>query len=1159
LTTLAEPEAPTAKPPMPRSVLVMTGMLAAIALVVAYAAEQVAPPVDAPRWEVIGGLLLALVVAGSLNLEYWYRGHIDAIDHFEAALVPALYFLPPWQVVVLAAVAKVLSQVRRRVRPVKAAFNVGQWSAAAAVGALVFALLDDPQLGEWRFLIVSVATLATVIVNALAVLAVLSLVQQRSSHRWLPAGASSIVRSTALTGLINIAFGVLFVATVTTAPGAAWLLLVPLGVLHWASRGYAVGRLEETRLRTTELAVTALGAGEDFAGAAGRFLAAVGYGMHREAVDLVLRVPQGVEVRRWRRDGPPVAVELLPPGSGALLLALLALERPVQLDATHGDPQLRQFLRADGRRDCAAAPVRVASEVVGVLVLYDAKSPVTLPERELTIIAELAREVGLSRERTGLLGTVVEERAKMSQIVNDIRDGIVTLGPEGTVHTWNPALERITGYSAAELIGTTQLSLLEPRDVEGRRVLFDQWPALLDQSPADVLVRTKDGERRWLACSYAHREDDLGRPNRLIVMARDVTELKHIEGRLADQANVLELIASGKPIDVSLDVLARDLAALDEGVICAVLLTSRTNPDRLERVALAGVDRPEVLDALDALRVGADAGWPGRAVSQRAAIFVDDVETDLSSAGLREAARRQNIRAVSTVPIRAPGGDRVYGALAVLSPHPRPDSEHRDRDLLERAAHLAAVAVARSEFEARLAHQATHDGLTGLPNRAVLLERAAGALSSLHGDAVAVMVFVDLDRFKLVNDSMGHEAGDQLLVEIGDRLRGAVRDGDTVARFGGDEFTILAVGTGDTAFLDLAQRIQGVFATPFTLGGNDVVVSASIGVALGSRDTEADELVNDADAAMYRAKERGGNRYELYESSMRGPAMLNLVTHNALHRALDRGELVLVYQPIIALGSGEVTGVEALVRWRHPQRGLLLPEAFLPLAERTGLIQPIGAHVVLTAFAQAHDWRTAGPDGRPLSVNINLSARELGQADLAGSVAVAIAATGVDPAAICFEITESALLHDVAETTATLVQLKELGVSLAIDDFGTGYAPLTYLRRFPVDGLKIDQSFVSGLDVEDGADHAIVAAVIGLAHALDLTATAEGVETAGQLAALRELGCDTAQGFYLAAPMLAHDVVPSAQQAAQEPASGHGAGEPIGVALERRTEVTATP
>ena len=1108
----------------PRSVLLLTAVLALLALVVTYAAELVAPAQDPPSLPVLLGLLLALVVAGSLNLEYHVRGQTAAIDHFEAALVPALYFLPPWLVVVLAATAKILSQVRRRVSPVKAAFNVIQWSAAAAVGALTFAWLAGLGTGEWPLVAVALATLATVVVNAIALLVVLSLVQQRPVQHPVPTGAVSVLRSTALTGLINIAFGVLFVATATTAPITAPLLLVPLAVLHWASRGYAVGRIEETRLRTTQLAVAALGAGADVEAALSGFLAAVGYGMHREVVDLVIQVPGGLEIRRWRREGPPVTLELSVGQASPLQRALLDLDRPVQVDPAHGDSTLRRLVHVDGHRDCAAAPVRAGREVSGFLACYDVRSPVTLLDRELSIIAELAREVGLARERAGLLGTVVEERAKMSQIVNDIRDGIVTLGAEGKVLTWNPALERITGFSAAEVVGTASLTRLDPRDVAGRRLRFDRWSSLLDQAPADVHIRTKDGARRWLSCSYAQGNDESGRHNRLIVMARDVTELKHIEGRLAEQTAVLELIASGEPVEVSLEVLARDLAASDEGVACAVLLTSRTDPDRLEGVALAGVDLA-VLEALDALRVGADAGWPGRAIEQRRGIFVDDVEADPGSMSLRAAARLHDIRACSVVPIRAPDGDRVIGALAVLSAYPRPDAEARDHDLLERAAHLAAVAVARSDFEAQLAHQATHDALTGLPNRTLLIDRTASALSSLAEGSVAVMVFVDLDRFKLVNDSMGHEAGDQLLVEIGDRLRAAVRDGDTVARFGGDEFTILAIGTGDAPFLDLARRIQGVFVAPFTLGGNDVVVSASVGVALGGAATAADELVNDADAAMYRAKERGGNRYELYESSMRGPAMLNLITHNALHLALDRDELVLVYQPIIDLRAGAMVAVEALVRWRHPQRGLLLPEAFLPLAERTGLIQPIGEFVVLTALAQAHEWRTAGPDGGPLAVNVNLSARELGQADLARSVADAIAATGVDPAAICFEITESALLHDLDATRATLRQLKGLGVGLSIDDFGTGFAPLTYLRRFPVDGLKIDRSFVSGLEAET-ADRAIVAAVVGLAHALDLTATAEGVETERQLDALRELGCDAAQGFYLAPPVLAHELVP---------------------------------
>jgi predicted signal transduction protein with EAL and GGDEF domain len=372
---------------------------------------------------------------------------------------------------------------------------------------------------------------------------------------------------------------------------------------------------------------------------------------------------------------------------------------------------------------------------------------------------------------------------------------------------------------------------------------------------------------------------------------------------------------------------------------------------------------------------------------------------------------------------------------------------------------------------------------------------------------------------------MGHEGGDQLLVEIADRLRRAVRPEDLVARFGGDEFTILCERITSSAFVyEFAARIKEVFARPVVIGGNDVVVTASIGIAVGDRTTEADDLVNQADAAMYRAKERGGNRHEIYDPSMRGPGMLHLLTHNALHRALDRGELVVLYQPIVALGSGAMVGVEALLRWNHPERGLLLPDAFLPLAESTGLIVPIGAHVVATACHQAGLWSHAGPGGGPLRVNINLSARELGQPELPRAIAQVLEGSGASPAAICFEITESALLYDVDATEATLRELKALGVLLSIDDFGTGYSGLTHLRRFPVDGLKVDRSFVAGLDDQAG-DRAIVSAVLGLANSLHLSTTAEGVETQRQLAILEQLGCETAQGFFLAFPGSPEDIL----------------------------------
>jgi len=1126
LTSTVSGSDPDAAPSanVPRSVLVLVAALTGFAATTALAADRLAPDVAPPSALAVVGVLLALTVAGTLNLEYHYRGQTDAVDHFEVALIPTLYYLPPAHVVVLAIIAKVLCQTYRRVQPVRAAFNVAQWAAAAGAGALAFAWLQDVLPAEQEMLPLGLATLAVVIVNKAAIGLVLTAVQHGAAGPRLPGGATALLRTTAVGGLVNISFGMLFVATAESARVATPLLVVLLGLLHWASRGYTVGRLEQMRLRMMRLATYALGAATDSNAAMADFLAAVGAGLDREVVELVITVPGGLEVHRWHHDteAAPVTVVRLDE-VGPLTRALLALDRPIRADATRGDGSLRQLMRAEGQRDFAAAPLPISSSGRGVLALYGARAAVALPDIELAIIAELAREVGLARERAGLAREVLAERAKMTQIVTQTGDGIVTIGPDGTVHTWNPALERITGFTAAEVLSSARLDLLHPVDAAGRPVSLEAWTAGPDDAPRDVLVRTRGGERRWLSCSYARGSSETGAPDRLIIMARDVTELKNAEARLAGQTAVLEHIASGESIGVSLQVLADDLARSDDDVACAVLLTSGIDPLRLDAVALSGTTATVLAD-LDALRVAPLAGWPGRAVHRRRAIFIDDVETHGDSPAVLLGARTHRIRSCSAVPIRASDGDRIIGVLALFGRRPRPHADARDRELLERAAHLAAVAVARSEFEAQLEHQATHDALTGLPNRSVLIERCEHALATHRDAAAAVMLFLDVDRFKLVNDSMGHDAGDQLLIEIAERLRGVVRPQDTVARFGGDEFTVMCEEVPDDTFVvDLADRVQAIFAQPFALRGNDVTVTASVGVAVGLPGSDADDLVANADAAMYRAKERGGNRYELYDASMRGPALLHLVTHNALHRALDKGELVVFYQPIASLLSGDVVGVEAPLRWQHPDRGLLEPSSFLALAENTGLIVPIGAHVVSVACNQAKRWKTAGPYGTPLRMNINLSARELGQAELPRTVAAALDRSGADPATICFEITESALLYDVNATAVTLRQLKELGVELAIDDFGTGYSALTHLRRFPVDGLKVDRSFVSGLDDPD--DRAIVTAVIGLAQSLQLSTTAEGVETAGQLATLKSLGCEAAQGFYLAPPKPPEDLV----------------------------------
>jgi diguanylate cyclase (GGDEF)-like protein/PAS domain S-box-containing protein len=431
----------------------------------------------------------------------------------------------------------------------------------------------------------------------------------------------------------------------------------------------------------------------------------------------------------------------------------------------------------------------------------------------------------------------------------------------------------------------------------------------------------------------------------------------------------------------------------------------------------------------------------------------------------------------------------------------------------------------RKQSDLMLTHMALHDSLTGLPNRTLALDRLSLALARTerHPFSVAVL-FLDLDRFKVINDSLGHNLGDQLLVAVAARLREAVRPSDTVARIGGDEFVVVCediTGVEDAA--RIAERIAHALTRPFDLEDDEVLLATSVGIALSSGPGDTPEtLLRDADAAMYRAKESGRNRYEVFDSSMRVQAVERLDMEQALRRALGRSEFRLFYQPVLDMETGTVVGVEALLRWDHPERGLLRPAEFISLAEETGLILPIGTWALQEACRQAQIWREADPDQPPLTIAVNLSARQLAQPDVADMVAEALESTGTDPGQVWLEITESVLTGETDVTVGALRALKALGVRLSVDDFGTGYSSLLYLKRFPVDTLKVDRSFVAGLGT-NADDTAIVAGVVGLAQTLGLTAIAEGVETEKQRAALQALGCDLAQGYLFGYPEPAED------------------------------------
>ena len=436
----------------------------------------------------------------------------------------------------------------------------------------------------------------------------------------------------------------------------------------------------------------------------------------------------------------------------------------------------------------------------------------------------------------------------------------------------------------------------------------------------------------------------------------------------------------------------------------------------------------------------------------------------------------------------------------------------------------------RKAQEARIEHLAYHDSLTGLPNRAMLMDRLGQALAQAQRlDQQAAVLFIDLDRFKLVNDSLGHPVGDQLLQEIARRLRATLRDADTVARVGGDEFQVIVCNVGGaTGAARIAEKLMRTLGEPFTLEGQELHITASLGVSLFPRDGDSGELLlKYADIALYEAKGEGRNAYRFFSPEMNAQAHGRLRLENDLRRAVERHELELHYQPQLDLASGEVCAVEALVRWRHPVRGLVLPNAFIPMAEETGLVLGIGEWVLNEACRQVAQWQREGAADNitPLRVAVNISARQLQRAGLDAAVRRALSLSGLPAECLELEITESSVMLDPLHAQSVLQSLRDLGVLLSIDDFGTGYSSLAYLKRLPLDRLKIDRSFIGGIPA-DSDDAAIVETIIVMTHKLGLRVIAEGVETLEQRSQLVRQGCDEMQGFLLAHPVPAEELPP---------------------------------
>jgi diguanylate cyclase (GGDEF)-like protein/PAS domain S-box-containing protein len=676
-----------------------------------------------------------------------------------------------------------------------------------------------------------------------------------------------------------------------------------------------------------------------------------------------------------------------------------------------------------------------------------------------------------------------QSEARFRSLVQNSSDVITVIDADTTIKYQSPSIERMLGFAPKHLVGTELVDLIHPDDLERVTKFHDDFMKRPHGTSARIGYRLRHADGTY---KYADnvRTNLLADPDvrGLVINTRDITDAKKAADALRDSEERLRFLVEHVP---------------------SVVYTAETGPDgrwlyvspQIE--ALLGFTAEEWTS-------DPERWWKQLHPDDRAAT-VDDEEalllgTEDRSVAIEYRMMTRDGRTVwinddATI-IRDEYGTPLYWS-GVLS------------DVTD-----------KKTLELQLQHQAFHDSLTGLANRALFADRVEHALQRAQrsGEQVAVL-FLDLDDFKTINDSLGHDAGDELLVAVARRLRRSLRPADTVARLGGDEFAVLLEGENVDSASIVAERAVRAIEEPIRLGDRDVTVHVSAGIELGdARRHSAGDLLRNADVAMYVAKGKGKARFEVFDSSMHAAAVHRLEIRADLQRALIDGEFVVHYQPIVGLQENGIVGMEALVRWWHPQRGLVAPLDFIPIAEETGLIVPIGRWVLEEAAKQAKRWQGVSPRGEDLTMSVNVSARQLMRAEIVDDVASVLRETGLPPQTLILEITESVLMNDRSAAISRLHQLRELGVRVAVDDFGTGYSSLGYLSSLPIDILKIDKSFIDGVTA-GSEDSAIAKAVIKLGKSLSLTVVAEGIEAADQATALRAMNCHRGQGFYFSEPL----------------------------------------
>lgn len=710
----------------------------------------------------------------------------------------------------------------------------------------------------------------------------------------------------------------------------------------------------------------------------------------------------------------------------------------------------------------------------------------------------------------------------LETMINHVPDYIYAKDVEGRFLIANQVTIADNGLEALnDIVGKTDFDLHPPHmakaiaDIE-RRVIETGEPIFGIEERAIV----SKGRDRWLMTSKVPLRNKRGKIVGVVGVSRDISDRKAAERLLEGQARLLEMIANSRPLDEFFRDMILLIEALMPGIKGSVLLLS-ADGRYLSHGAAPSLDEAYCA-TIHGVEIGPRMGSCGTAAWRGEQVIVSDILADPLWDDYREFVRPYGFRSCWSTPVHS-RDRKVLGTFALYSGSVGvPDDGQRE--LIAMAAHLAGIAIERKQAEDRISFMAHHDALTGLPNRALFEEQVAEALEALRGTRQwAVLAFLDLDNFKLVNDTLGHAAGDELLKVTASRMRSSVRKSDMVVRVGGDEFILLLNGLPCERDVVLArlEDIRRAIAAPMEIEGRSLQVTCSMGVAcFPNQGKTVGELLANADMAMYRAKELGRNNLQVFTEEMAAKAHEKLRQQEELRRALARDEFFLQFQPQMNLANGRVFAAEALLRWRHPERGTVSPAEFIPLAEETGLIVPIGDWVLRAACRQAKGWQDAGLP--PLIVSVNVSARQFRERNWAGHVAAILAETGLEPCCLELELTESLIMQDVPGAIATMHELQAIGVHLAIDDFGTGYSSLSALKRFPVRRLKIDRSFVADIPV-DLDDNAITAAIISLAQNLGLRVIAEGVENQAQVEFLRQSGCDEIQGYFFSRPLAAPD------------------------------------